>query len=263
MRLSDFDRKYAEKQHAKIMQSIRVEGQCWVWLKSCGGGYPQKGGMYLGRAWGGKVHLLLWEANVGAIPDHQILMKTCSTAKCVSPEHYRLGFPHEQTEAAIAAQPRPTRETDRARFMKYVGNPKKSKSDCWIWDGGKIGAAGYGTFWLDGKQMFAHRASYILFKGPIPEGQVIMHACDDRACVLPQHLTAGTLADNSADMKRKGRSARGSKNGQALLTEAKVRKIRADYTGGYGDLTRLANKHGLKLSTVAAIVHRQNWRHIG
>lgn len=76
-------------------------------------------------------------------------------------------------------------------------------SGCWVWKGA-MDPAGYGRA---GKK-FAHRYSYDLLVGPIPDGHFVCHTCDVRACVNPNHLFTGTHRDNMRDMRTKGRSYR-------------------------------------------------------
>lgn len=88
---------------------------------------------------------------------------------------------------------------------------KYTKADgCWLWQAGKF-RRGYGMVNLgrfaNGKQHteYAHRVAYVLAKGDIPDGQVVMHSCDVVGCVNPAHLTLGTQADNLRDCREKGR----------------------------------------------------------
>lgn len=76
--------------------------------------------------------------------------------------------------------------------------------DCWLWQAGKFDS-GYGQMHYEGKNQLAHRASYQMYKGPIPEGLVVMHSCDVRLCVNPNHLSVGTQKDNIQDCRDKGR----------------------------------------------------------
>lgn len=108
--------------------------------------------------------------------------------------------------------------------MKKTGRPKGSKgknnipaavrfldkiemvpeSTCHYWTG-HVGRWGYGTIGVDGKSILAHRFSYELYIGPIPEGLLVCHHCDQPLCQNPRHLFLGTNFDNMADKTRKGR----------------------------------------------------------
>lgn len=83
---------------------------------------------------------------------------------------------------------------------------------CWEWQGPKNNA-GYGSFGWNKRTMMAHRFSWLIHYGEIPEGLVVMHKCDNPACVNPYHLQLGTHKDNSQDAKRKGRLRGGRKTG--------------------------------------------------
>ena len=89
---------------------------------------------------------------------------------------------------------------------RFFSKLDKTPSGCWEWNAGK-NAAGYGVFCYSGKSMLAHRASYIIFSGDIPEGNHILHSCDNPACVNPEHLRPGTDADNVADKMSRNRHA--------------------------------------------------------
>lgn len=83
---------------------------------------------------------------------------------------------------------------------------------CWEWQGARTNG-GYGRLKYKNQAWMAHRFSYVLHKGPIPEGLVIMHKCDNPCCINPEHLMAGTQKQNMEDCKAKGRlGARGSLN---------------------------------------------------
>jgi hypothetical protein len=89
--------------------------------------------------------------------------------------------------------PRPVEE----RFLEKV---IKQECGCWVWKGNTCRTTGYGYFWLDGRSRPAHRVSYELFVGPIPEGLQIDHVrargCRSRACVNPAHLEPVTIKEN-------------------------------------------------------------------
>lgn len=75
---------------------------------------------------------------------------------------------------------------------------------CWLWTGSKNGR-GYGSIYLDGKRVGAHVASWILFKGPIPDGMNVCHHCDNPPCINPHHEFLGSQSDNLKDAVKKGR----------------------------------------------------------
>ncbi len=96
------------------------------------------------------------------------------------------------------------------RFWRMVNKdgPTVSGMDspCWVWLGGKIKARfPYGQFWTGKGTMLAHRWSFEHHNGPIPVGLLALHRCDNCPCVNPAHLFLGTMKDNLADMRRKGR----------------------------------------------------------
>ena len=81
-----------------------------------------------------------------------------------------------------------------------------ASNGCWEWVG-CIGVWGYGQISFMGKSKSAHRISWELYKGEIPKGKLILHKCDNPACVNPSHLFIGTWGDNMKDMVAKDRQA--------------------------------------------------------
>lgn len=133
---------------------------------------------------------------------------------------------------------------------------------CWEWVGLKFNS-GYGRFYEMGITYPAHRYSFMLYKGLIPEGKVIMHSCDNKGCVNPAHLTVGTCLDNTRDMINKGRKflTLGETNGQSKLTSEDVFEIRRQAVNG-AILCRLAKQYKVSTGLITMIVKRRVWRHI-
>jgi hypothetical protein len=111
----------------------------------------------------------------------------------------------------------------------------------------------------------AHRVAYMLVKGPIPPGKLIMHSCDNPPCCNPDHLSVGTIADNAHDMKSKGRAhnapVRGESHYYSRLTEQQVIEIRDLAASGIKH-TPIAAQFGISVSHVGHIVDGQIWRHV-
>jgi hypothetical protein len=130
-------------------------------------------------------------------------------------------------------------------------------SGCWEWRD-RLTHRGYGRFWLERRSTHAHRAAWVLFKGPIPNEMHVLHECDNRKCVNPSHLFLGTNADNHADKAAKGRAARGSANGASKLTADQVSNIKR----ARGSNVAVARLFGVHHSTIARIRTGAGWSHI-
>jgi DNA invertase Pin-like site-specific DNA recombinase len=87
-----------------------------------------------------------------------------------------------------------------------------------------------------------------------------LHTCDNPSCVNPEHLFAGTNADNMRDKAQKGRSKVpvGEKHGKAILTEPQVRRILKDPR----PYTEIATQYNVASSTIGSIEQRVSWRHL-
>ncbi len=142
-----------------------------------------------------------------------------------------------------------------ARFNHFVS--PEPNTGCALWMGASTG--NYGVFWLDGRNVQAHHAAFLLAHGRLPCTPVLRHRCDVGLCVAADHLIEGTQAENIADKVAKGRQARGSRNGNVKLTPEQVREIRARYAAGESPIA-LGNEFGVHYSSVWNIATRKTWK---
>lgn len=141
------------------------------------------------------------------------------------------------------------------------------QNGCWEWTGMKL-PRGYGV-WQASKtprgddtyireRIYAHRLSWEIHKGPVPEGKNVLHACDNPSCVNPKHLFLGTHQDNMRDRDYKARQARGEDFHRSDLTDDDARAIlRSEETGFV-----LAERYGVSYQTINDIRAKRTWAHI-
>jgi hypothetical protein len=111
------------------------------------------------------------------------------------------------------------------------------------------------------RQVLAHRASWEMANGPIKNGLFVCHRCDNPRCVNVEHLFLGDCAANNGDCASKGRTARGTKNGQAKLSEHDVIELRRSYDAGKL-LKDIVQRMGISETQGYRIIHRRAWRHV-
>ena len=156
------------------------------------------------------------------------------------------------------------------RFWRYV-SPEPT-SGCWLWTGGC--AYGYGVFGIpngsygvlrEGNRMQsirAHRMAWELWRGPVPENVQVLHKCDVKCCVNPDHLYLGSHADNMRDRDARGLTAKGEMLVRNVLTESDVREIRRRYCAGGLSQHVLANEFGVHQGTIHSVVRTKTWKHV-
>lgn len=134
-------------------------------------------------------------------------------------------------------------------------------STCWLWQGSKtIFGHGQIVSYESGhrKLVSAHRTSWELTNGPIPNGMCVLHKCDVPNCINPEHLFLGTKADNSKDMTNKNRHKYGESLPQSKLTEQEVIEIRLSSLSQQ----KLAEKYGVSSASINHIIHNKTWKHL-
>lgn len=141
-----------------------------------------------------------------------------------------------------------------ARFWENV-----TKTDgCWLWCG-YVHPDGYG---ITAGGFRAHRFSFELAFGSLPDSLFVCHTCDNRRCVNPAHLFLGTHQDNIADMVAKDRHVKGGRRLNTKVTPELVREIRSRYAGGGVTQDELAEQYGYARNLIQRLLTRKTWKHV-
>jgi hypothetical protein len=134
----------------------------------------------------------------------------------------------------------------------------KNWKGCWICISHHLAGHGYPYMKINQKGIGIHRYMYEKYIGKIPEKLCVLHKCDNRRCINPEHLFLGTKSDNSMDMFLKGRAAKGERNASSKLTENDIREIRSlDYS--YRNLGKMFN---VSHRTISLIKNYKTWKHV-
>lgn len=160
--------------------------------------------------------------------------------------------------------PRVVREDFLAEIGRDFWNNVRMQADgCWVWTG-RTNGDGYGIY----RGGSAHRWAYWLSQGYLPSPDVVvMHSCDNPPCCRPEHLSAGTRADNNADMVRKGRARwvgpinprRGATHPNAKLTQPMADDIRRIYAAGGVTMKGLAEEFEVSYTSIWQVIHEETW----
>ena len=154
--------------------------------------------------------------------------------------------------------------TTAERFLAKV--VRRGPDECWLWTGSQD-KDGYGVFHVPvgggrQKKVRSTRYAYEHWVGPVPDGRIMCHTCDNPPCVNPAHLFPGTPSDNTQDAMAKGRwnPPRGTRNSRAVLTEDQVRAIRALYVPRKFSFRRIARVLGVSEYATKEVIQGNNWR---
>ena len=149
------------------------------------------------------------------------------------------------------------------KLEKFWSQVDKDPGGCWLWTGPTINS-GYGNCRVNSVRL-AHRVSWTLEHGPIPDGLQVLHVCpdgDNKLCVNPAHLFLGTQRTNLRDAQRKGCLRRGESHPAARLFEEEVRCIRRRYAEGGTSCHELGRKYGVSHEAIRKIVRKATWAHV-
>jgi len=144
--------------------------------------------------------------------------------------------------------------------LRIFDRVEHGPGNCWLYTGG-LQSSGYGIVSLNGKSVGTHRLAYELKVGPIPDGMCVLHRCDVRRCINPDHLFLGSKGDNNTDRKTKGRNSnrRGERNQSAKLNATSIKEIRELYAKGGISQRRLAEQFGVSQQQISCIIRGLFW----
>jgi hypothetical protein len=173
-----------------------------------------------------------------------------------------LYFKGEATLAEVKAICDELAELEYKRFWKRVNKrgPMRVRrlGRCWTWRG-RLNQYGYGRFTRNnGASVMAHRFSWEIVNGDMPQNAWALHRCDNPSCVRPSHIFPGTALENAEDARRKGRIPVGEQRHNAKLTAAAVRYIRTSTLS----VAELADRYGVTRYTIYNVRKRIVWKHV-
>ena len=212
--------------------------KCMVWMGSVNkSGRPQ---MFIDkRRFGGKMitifpHIFLYEVEFGEV-DARYFDNACGNLRCVNPAH------------------------NRARTLQErLSNYEENENGCWNWLGNVSSKTGYGLIGHGGKTYLTHRLSYTFGVGEIPDGLMVLHKCDNRRCINPQHLYVGTHSKNMQDMARSN-VLKGERNPKAILTEGDVVTIKSLIQSKLITYAKIADNFGVSRQAIKDIASGRTW----
>ena len=151
---------------------------------------------------------------------------------------------------------------DGAYYRLMLKTNVFAANGCWEFEG-SLGHSGYGRIYVHGRHEAAHRVSYLANVGTIPTGLSVLHRCDNRICVNPDHLWLGTAKDNILDCHKKGRfpTRRGEDNSQHKLSVLEVLEMRDCRARGETQCS-LADRFHVHQSLVSLVTRKKKWRHV-
>jgi hypothetical protein len=194
---------------------------------------------------------------------HWFFVCDCGTTKLLCLDSVNRGL---TKSCGCIMQPRD--DEYHSRLRKKIKEKSIIINSCWEYQG-FLDEDGYAMFNYRGLSKRAHRISYLCFKGKIPSGLLICHTCDNRKCLNPDHLYAGTPKDNMQDAINRGRFPKGPNkfkghlgeiNCKAKLKIDQVKSIRAEYIPFKITAISLSKKYGVSESSIKYILQKKSWK---
>lgn len=269
------------KLQKRFWEKVEKRGpdECWPWLAMVN--IKGHGKFQVGHRQSDMAHRVMYEMTYNAIPDGIVVRHKCHQPDCVNPAHLCLGTIADNAADRVERgwdEPRKPRlgvyqpstyKTPTVDFKsRLLAGYKVMESGCWEWQKGKE-SRGYGVISFGRKTYKAHRMTYEHFVGPIPVGMFILHKCDNRSCVNPDHLRPGTHKENMAEMAERGGAkagllkrsnqsyARGETIAKSVLTEDAVRQIRT-----CSEPYKFGASIGVHKATICHVLARRTWKHV-
>jgi hypothetical protein len=225
-----------------IYVDIHGEDECWGWK---GRKTPYGAGRFtIEHTIGGKRIVETYFANrfsyeyfTGNKITTRYLDNICERRDCCNPKHLR------------------PRDFD----SRFWDNTDRSNG-CWVWQGHIDKSTGYGSITIDHETFATHRIAYEVYNGvKIPSGKMVLHSCNNRRCINPEHLRVGTQEDNMQDMIESGNSCRGEKNGNSIYTEKQMTEIKTYMKENPHSLAWISRTLGIPYPTIKDIAHGRIW----
>ena len=150
----------------------------------------------------------------------------------------------------------------KERLLRKVEKVPSSIGECWEWRG-KIDKGGYGHIrGASSEYLRTHRAAYAIFIGPIDDGMVIRHKCDNPGCCNPDHLVIGTQAENMKDRRSRGNDPIGERNGRSKLYRDQVEDIKWMLLVKKMPVKEIAQRYNINRSAIYKIKYGERWSHV-
>lgn len=237
-----------------FLDKVSKVGCCFIWngkLRSSEPVFTYKGRKIT-------VRQAMWEKTYGLVPHGKLVRQSCSSSRCINPDHLFITTRREEAKKFTGLGRRP----GVSLFERMDGYTSlEPNTGCWLW-AGATNDKGYAQIGLHGKTAKAAHVNYKRFKGFIPPDMVIRHTCDVRMCVNPDHLILGTQLDNIQDMIKRERHRfwSGELSPNSSLTNNDVQKIRSLYATGNFTQCEIGAFFNVASSTIGRIVRHNTWR---